>query len=75
MFSKIKDRTDIVKDPRSGAILTIDATANEEYLAKRAMIMSAKNADQEINNLKEEISTIRNEMSEIKELLLRIANK
>ena len=74
-YIKIEDHDEIVKDSRSGAILTVDASANEEYLAKRAMIMGNKTAQAEINNLKEEMNTIKSDINEIKELLLRIASK
>jgi hypothetical protein len=62
MYAKIKNYDGHLKDTNSGAILNNDRATADEYLAKKKMMMTSKNVQDEINDLKKD-------MAEIKELL------
>jgi hypothetical protein len=75
---KIKDREDIVKDTKSGAILLNQRSVANEYLNKKKVLSNDRVMSEEINTLKEKVAMIddlKKDMSDIKELLQRIANK
>ena len=52
----------ILKDTKSGAVLNNDRQAIDEYHAKKKMLNSAR-------NLQEEVDDIKKDLAEIKELL------
>lgn len=62
MYAKIKGHDGHLKDTKSGAILNNDRAEADAYHAKRQMLKSTKNVQDEVNELKKDIA-------EIKELL------
>lgn len=62
MLTKVKNYSGLLKDTRSGAVLNNDRKAIEEYHAKKKMLGSAR-------NLQEEVDDIKKDLAEIKELL------
>lgn len=73
---KVKDREDIVKDKKSGAILLNDIGKANEYLLKKKTLENDHRLEDEINTIKErlnDIDKVKNELADIKSLLLQIA--
>ena len=62
----IEGRTDIVKDPNTGAIINIDDAAHRSAVAGHKARQRAK---EEIKNNTNEINSIKEELTEIKTLL------
>ena len=62
----IEGRTDIVKDPNTGAIINIDDAAHRSAVAGHKARQRAKEA---IKNNTNEINSIKEELTEIKTLL------
>ena len=62
----IEGRTDIVKDPNTGAIINIDDAAHRSAVAGQKARQRAK---EEIKNNTNEINSIKEELTEIKTLL------
>ena len=62
MLTKVKNYSGLLKDTRSGAVLNNDRQAIDEYHAKKKMLNSAR-------NLQEEVDDIKKDLAEIKELL------
>ena len=69
---KVKDRDDIMKDPETGAIVNVNRKGLEEYKVKKATLVAARNAKEEINTMMvklQEIEDLKKDIAEIKELL------
>jgi hypothetical protein len=66
---KVKDHPDLVRDPRSGAIINENSNSYKNYIEsyKRKMQEQSRleGAIEDINNLKEEVSEIKNLLIEI----------
>jgi predicted transcriptional regulator len=62
MLSKVKNYSGILKDTKSGAILNNDRKAVDEYHAKKKMLSSSR-------NLQDEVDSMKKDLEEIKELL------
>ena len=62
----IEGRTDIVKDPNTGAIINIDDAAHRSAVAGHKARQRAK---EELKNNTNEINSIKEELTEIKTLL------
>ena len=62
----IEGRTDIVKDPNTGAIINIDDAAHRSAVAGHKARQRAK---EELKNNTNEINRIKEELTEIKTLL------
>ena len=75
---RVSDRKDLLKDTTSGALLSIDKKAAQEYREKKALLNSRKESDLQLSQVKEklaEIDSLRNDLNEIKSLLKEIVNK
>lgn len=69
---KIKDNPDLIRDPISKAIISIDETGYETYLKKRES--NRIKSEQLLQNSKD-IESLKNDMSEIKKLLVQLLEK
>ena len=77
-IARVDDRKDLLKDMTSGALLSIDKKAAQEYREKKALLNSRKESDLQLSQVKEklaEIDSLRNDLNEIKSLLREIVNK
>lgn len=73
---RVRDREDIVKDRKSGAILLNDIDKANEYLLKKKTLEKNHRLEDEINTIKDrlnDIDKVKNELADIKSLLLQIA--
>ena len=65
-YHKVKDNSDLVRDPNTGAILNTNSLDYDKYVAQRKV----KNKEHEkTENIERDISTLRQELDEIKSLL------
>ena len=70
-YYKVKDNSDLVKDPSTGAILNTNSLDYDKYVAQR----DAKNVEhKKTENIERDISTLRQELDEIKSLLRELVN-
>lgn len=77
-IARVSDHKGLLKDMTSGALLSIDKKAAQEYREKKAILNSKKDSELEISQIKEklnEIDTLRTDLNEIKSLLREIVNK
>lgn len=68
-MEKVEGRTDIVKDPYTGAVISIDAdshrSAVESAKARENFKKQMANNTNDINSIKEELSEIKNMMKQL----------
>ena len=70
-YHKVKDNSDLVRDPNTGAILNTNSLDYDKYVAQRKV----KNKEHEkTENIERDISTLRQEVDEIKSLLRELVN-
>ena len=70
-YHKVKDNSDLVRDPNTGAILNTNSLDYDKYVAQRKI----KNKEhQKTENIERDISTLRQELDEIKSLLRELVN-
>ena len=70
-YYKVKDNSDLVRDPSTGAILNTNSLDYDKYVAQR----DAKNVEhKKTENIERDISTLRQELDEIKSLLTELLN-
>ena len=70
-YHKVKDNSDLVRDPNTGAILNTNSLDYDKYVAQRKV----KNKEHEkTKNIERDISTLRQELDEIKSLLRELVN-
>ena len=70
-YYKVKDNSDLVRDPSTGAILNTNSLDYDKYVAQR----NAKNVEnKKTENIERDISTLRQELDEIKSLLRELVN-
>ena len=70
-YHKVKDNSDLVRDPNTGSILNTNSLDYDKYVAQRKV----KNKEhQKTENIERDISTLRQELDEIKSLLRELVN-
>ena len=63
---RVKENTDLERDPKSNAIINTNTNDYERYLVQRKL----KNQENEtLDNMKNDLDNMKNEMNEIKSLL------
>ena len=67
-YIKVKDRNDLVRNPRTGCIVNTNTSQYNEYINRRD---ARKN---ETESMKQDLDDLKNEMNEIKQLLRNLAN-
>ena len=65
---KVENYPDLVRDPKSKAIINVNRNAMAEHMSKQQMKES-------IQNLNQEMTSLKNDFKEIKALLQQIACK
>lgn len=77
-LARVEERPDLIKDMSTGALLSVDRKAAQEYKQKKALLNSNRESQVQLENLKEklaEIDNLKNDLNEIKSLLKEIVNK
>ena len=75
---KVEGRDDLRKDTYSGAVITVDRRADDEYWRQKKLINSNKQAQQQIAEMQEkleDIDLVKQELQEIKALLKELVTK
>ena len=70
-YHKVKDNSDLVRDPNTGSILNTNSLDYEKYVAQRKV---KSQEHKKTENIERDISTIRQELDEIKSLLRELVN-
>ena len=70
-YHKVKDNSDLVRDPNTGSILNTNSLDYEKYVAQRKV---KSQEHKKTENIKRDISTLRQELDEIKSLLRELVN-
>ncbi len=70
-YYKVKDNSDLVRDPRTGSIINTNSLDYDKYVAQR----SAKNAEHEkTENIEQDLASLKSEINEIKSLLKELVS-
>jgi hypothetical protein len=69
---KVKGHSNLVRDPKSGAILNIN---KDEITSARARKIARAEKELEEQQLKADVLSLKNEISDIKQLLAQIVEK
>jgi|TARA_B100001964_G_scaffold23284_1_gene23369 hypothetical protein len=65
-YIKVKDHSDLVRDPQTQSIINTNRSAYDEYISRR----DANNeADQKSKSMEEDLANLKGEIGEIKDLL------
>ena len=68
----VEGRTDIVKDPDSGAIISIDSEAHRAAVESSKLRQQAKD---QINSNTNDINSIKEELSDIKDMMRQLLGR
>lgn len=77
-LARVEERPDLIKDISSGAILSVDKKAAQEYREKKALLNTKREAELQMDQVREklaEIDSLKNDLNEIKSLLKEIVNR
>ena len=70
-LNKVKDQSDLARDPKTGSIINVNNLDYEKYVASRRV----KNAKtKQVTSIEEDLGNLKNEMNEIKSLLKELVN-
>ena len=70
-LNKVKDQSDLARDPQTGSIVNVNNLDYEKYIASRKV----KNAKtKQVTSIEEDLVNLKNEMNEIKSLLKELVN-
>tara|TARA_R100001443_G_scaffold56733_2_gene67693 strand:+ start:3646 stop:3870 length:225 start_codon:yes stop_codon:yes gene_type:complete len=70
-YERVKDHSDLVRDPETGSIINVNSLDYEKYVARRKI----KNEKQvKTMNMEEDLARLKDEMNEIKSLLKELVN-
>ncbi len=65
-YIKVKDHSNLVRDPKTQSIINTNKSGYDEYIARRD---SAKQSDQKSQSMEEDLANLKGEIGEIKDLL------
>ena len=70
-LNKVKDRSDLARDPKTGSIINVNNLDYEKYVASRKV----KNAKaKQVSTIEDDLANLKNEMNEIKSLLKELVS-
>ena len=70
-LNKVKDQSDLARDPQTGSIVNVNNLDYEKYVSSRKV----KNAKtKRVTSIEEDLVNLKNEMNEIKSLLKELVN-
>jgi len=65
-YVKIKDHSNLMRDPQTQSIVNTNQSAYDEYIARRD---ANKETDQKSQSMEEDLANLKGEITEIKDLL------
>ena len=70
-LNKVKDQSDLARDPQTGSIVNVNNLDYEKYVASRK-VNNPKT--KQVTSIEEDLVNLKNEMNEIKSLLKELVN-
>jgi|TARA_B100000963_G_scaffold346123_1_gene350990 hypothetical protein len=70
-YERVKDHSDLVRDPETGSIINVNSLDYEKYVARRKIKNEKK---VKTMNMEEDLARLKDEMNEIKSLLKELVN-
>ena len=70
-LNKVKDQSDLARDPKTGSIVNVNNLDYEKYVASRRV---KKAKTKQVTSIEEDLVNLKNEMNEIKSLLKELVN-
>ena len=70
-YYKVKDHSDLVRDPKSGSIINVNSMDYQRYIANREV---RTEDSQKVENVEQDLANLKSEISEIKSLLKEFVN-
>ena len=71
-YVKVKDHLNLVRDPRTNAILNTNKNEYDEYIKMRNKNLSEK---EKVEKLETDVNEIKNDLDEIKDLLKHLIKR
>jgi len=71
MMHKVKDYTDLRRDPHAGAIVNMNSLDHEKYVARRKV---NNKEHQKVQTIEDEVANMKTDINEIKLLLKELIN-
>ena len=65
-YYKVKDHSDLVRDPKSGSIINVNSMDYQRYIANREV---RTEDSQKVENVEQDLANLKSQISEIKSLL------
>ena len=70
-MDRVKDHTDLARDPRTGSIVNVNSLDYERYVASRSF--KEQKANKELT-MEDDLANLKGEINEIKSLLKELVN-
>ena len=70
-LNKVKDQSDLARDPQTGSIVNVNNLDYEKYVASRK---AKQKKNENLDIMKNDLDNMKNEMNEIKSLLKELVN-
>jgi len=70
-LNKVKDQSDLARDPDTGSIVNVNNLDYEKYVASRKVKTAKTN---QVITIEDDLANLKNEMNEIKSLLKELVN-
>ena len=70
-YSNVEGHADLIRDPRTGAILNNDKSEYDNYIRMRA---KRKEGTNRIDNMEDDLKSLKDDINEIKTLLKALSN-
>ena len=70
-LNKVKDQSDLARDPKTGSIVNVNNLDYEKYVASRKV---KNEKTKQVSTIEEDLVNLKNEMNEIKSLLKELVN-
>ena len=70
-YYKVKDHSDLVRDPKSGSIINVNSMDYQKYISNREV---RTEDSQKVENVEQDLANLKSEIGEIKSLLKELVN-
>ena len=70
-FQKVKDHSDLARDPRTGSIVNLNSSEYDQYIARRNARLEEHDKTASIEN---DLANLKGEINEIKSLLKELVS-
>ena len=70
-YHKVKDNSDLVRDPKNGSILNTNSMDYDKYVAQR---QSNDEGHRKTENIEQDLADLKSEINEIKSLLKELVS-